>query len=418
MSDARVRFGEMFPHRVCINLDRRPERWERMQARFAEVGLGAVERFPAVEGGDLQLPADWPESAGAYGCLQSHLAVVRQARAQGRESVLIMEDDVLFAPGFHEEFVERVRGLPDDWDMLFFGCLHHDPPAPVAPGIGRLRASFSTFMYAVRQSVYDAFIFLNTRARCAVDRNNWRLQRRFNCYCFMPHLAWVDDSYSDAQGVAASHWYIRDSMVLRGEEVKSMEKRTAVIIPCDARGNRERGLRNLRFLARHYGGLFSVLIVDQGERPRLNREALPAGCEYVVVPEVTPEICYAASLERFAREKDYFIVNDGNVVCSRMEMRASLTKCLEHDAVGSFATYIDLDDADSDRLMGGRECHTESYQPRARRGRFREYFTATTDGLRRLCSHAGEPGAGMRTFDSPGSALCLSPGQPAQLING
>ena len=83
MNDARTQFREMFPHRVCINIDRRPERWERMQARFAKVDLGPVERFPAVDGEKLEVPAGWPESAGAYGCLRSHLAVVREARALG-----------------------------------------------------------------------------------------------------------------------------------------------------------------------------------------------------------------------------------------------------------------------------------------------------------------------------------------------
>ncbi len=415
MSEGRTQFREMFPHRVCINLDRRPERWERMEARFAEADIGPVERFSAADGRKLQVPATWPESAGAYGCLQSHLAVVRQARLEARESVLIMEDDVLFENNFHEEFEKRVRGLPADWDMLFFGCLHHDPPTSVAPGIGRLHASFSTLMYAVRQTVYEPFIFLNAGARCAVDRNNWRLQKRFNCYCFMPHLAWVDDSYSDAQGVVSNHWYIRDSMVLRGEEIKSMEKRTAVIIPYHENGDRKRGMRNLRFLARHYGALFSVLIVEQNERPCLSQSALPPGCEYSHVPERGDGSCYAAGLERFGGSKDYFIINDGNVVCSRMEMRASLSKCLEHEAVGSFATFIDLDELDSDRLLGGRECHTERYRPRARRGRFREYFTATKEGLLKLrssmsaCDCGEAPtDANLRTFDSPGSALCLS----------
>lgn len=28
MSESRTVFDEFFPHRVCINLDRRPERWE------------------------------------------------------------------------------------------------------------------------------------------------------------------------------------------------------------------------------------------------------------------------------------------------------------------------------------------------------------------------------------------------------
>jgi glycosyl transferase family 25 len=421
MSGSGTSLAEFFPHRVCINLDRRPERWERMQARFAAAGVGAVERFPAVDGGKLAVPAAWPESSGAYGCLQSHLAVVREARAQVRESILIMEDDVVFADGFHEQFQERVRGLPPDWDMLFFGCLHYEPPEPAAPGLGRLRISFSTFMYAVRQTVYGAFISLNERERYPVDRTNVILQKRFRCYCFMPHLAWVDESYSDAQGVPCTHWYIRDSMALGGERMKAVEKRTAVIIPYLETGDRERSVRNLRYLARCYGSLFSVLVVEQNEQPHLLRQALPPGCEYAHVPGPGREVACVTALERFAREKEYFIVSDANVVCTRMEMRASLAKCAEYDAVGSFATYLDLDEADSDLLLSGREYHTERYRVRARRGRFREYFTARTEGLRTLCTSA-LPGdgseaecPGMRIFDSPGSALCLAPGQPAQL---
>lgn len=419
MSDSRTAFTEFFPHRVCINLDRRPERWERMQTRFAAARVGAVERFPAVDG-NAGMPASWPYSSGAYGCLQSHLAVVREARAQKRESLLIMEDDVIFADGFHEQFQERVRTLPADWDMLYFGCLHYEPPEPAAPGFGRLRLSFSTFMYAVHRKVYDAFIFLNQRQRHPVDRNNLFLQKRFRCYCFMPHLAWVDDSYSDAQGVPCTHWYIRDSMALGGERMKAVEKRTAVIIPYRETGNRERSVRNLRYLARCYGSLFSVLVAEQNEQPHLLRESLPPGCEYAHVPGPGREGACIAALDRFAGAKDYFIVSDANVVCTRMEMRAGLAKCAEYDAVGSFATYLDLDEADSDLLLSGREYQTERYRVRARRGRFREYFTATTAGLRALCASAlnGESGdakcRGMRIFDSPGSALCLSQGQRAQ----
>jgi glycosyl transferase, family 25 len=416
MSGSSPAFAEFFPHRVCINLDRRPERWERMQARFAAAGMGTVERFPAVDGRG-GVPASWPFSSGAYGCLQSHLAVVREARAQELESILIMEDDVIFAEEFHNQFRERVRGLPDDWDMLFFGCLHYEPPEPVAPGLGRLRISFSTFMYAVRRKVYDAFIFLNERERYPVDRTNIILQKRSRCYCFMPHLAWVDDSYSDAQGVPCTHWYIRDSMALGGERMKAVEKRTAAIIPYRDTGNRGRSARNLRYVAQCYGQLFSVLIVEQNERPRLKREALPPGCEYAHMPGSGPQVACLTGLDRFAREKDYFIVSDANVVCTRMEMRASLIKCAEYDAVGSFATYLDLDETDSDLLLSGREYHTERYRVRARRGRFQEYFTATTAALPALCSSAlhGDGGdgecPGLRIFDSPGSALCLSQGE-------
>jgi hypothetical protein len=176
-------------------------------------------------------------------------------------------------------------------------------------------------------------------------------------------------------------------------------------------------VRNLRYVAQCYRQLFSVLIVEQNERPHFKREALPPGCEYAHEPGESRDLACVAALDRFAGEKDYFIISDANVVCTRMEMRAGLAKCAEYDAVGSFATYLDLDEIDSDLVLSGREYHTERYRVRARRGRFREYFTATAAGLRELCSSVlnGDGGdaecSGLRIFDSPGSALCLSPGR-------
>jgi glycosyl transferase family 25 len=415
-------FLTSFPYRVCINLDRRPERWQRMESRFAAFNLGPVERISAIDGFKVPIPSDWPESPGAYGCLQSHLLVVRRARAEGRESVLIIEDDVLLDERFHEKFNERVQNLPENWDMLFFGCLHHDPPVSVASGIGRLRGSFSTFMYVVRHTAFDAFIRLNSRAKQAVDRNNTILQRLFNCYCFLPHLAWVDDSYSDAQGLRTRHWYIKESMVLRGKEVETMEKQTALIIPY--RGGNERSLRNLRYLAGHYGALFEVLVVELDDHQSLDRTALPANCDYRFLKAegndrtVESVGSLAVGLKRYQQQKDYFIFNEGNVVCSRMEMRANLVKCGQYDMVSSFESYIDLNQSDSDRLMEGQSLATEDYLPRPRRSRSSEYFTVTKSALRALVEYFVLPVAsqevpvlpGLRIFDSPGSALCLFPG--------
>jgi len=70
-----------------------------MESRFSEFGLLPVERFSAVDGLKMPIPANWPESPGAYGCLQSHLSVIQRARAQGRESVLIIEDDGVAGKG-------------------------------------------------------------------------------------------------------------------------------------------------------------------------------------------------------------------------------------------------------------------------------------------------------------------------------
>ena len=109
--------NQLFPHKVCINLDRRPERWQRMQAEFARHGVEDVRRFSAVDGSTVQLPANWKHTAGAYGCLLSHIAVVQEARELGHKSVLIFEDDAVFDPEFEIKFGSFVEQVPFDWDI-------------------------------------------------------------------------------------------------------------------------------------------------------------------------------------------------------------------------------------------------------------------------------------------------------------
>src|SRR5215207_940988 len=113
----------LFPLTVCINLDRRPERWQRMQRAFAAQGIGPVQRFSATDGNNSVLPPNWIHTAGAYGCLDSHMRVVREARDAGVSSVLIFEDDAVFDPHLKDKFPIWITDLPSDWDMLFLGAL-------------------------------------------------------------------------------------------------------------------------------------------------------------------------------------------------------------------------------------------------------------------------------------------------------
>ena len=65
---------EAFPHRVCINLERRPERWREMRAKFERHGIHAVRRFAALDGRVLDIPPHWVHTPGAYGCRRSHVS--------------------------------------------------------------------------------------------------------------------------------------------------------------------------------------------------------------------------------------------------------------------------------------------------------------------------------------------------------
>ena len=229
---------QLFPHKICINLDRRPDRWQRMLAEFARHGIGGVRRFAAVDGSKVVLPASWSHSAGAYGCLLSHVAVVQEALAAGCESLLIFEDDAVFDPEFNIKFASFVNEAPPDWDLLYFGALHKDEPIKVTEHVYRITKANSTYAYALKRTVFEDFIALNRRAEHVLDMNAYALQERFKCYCFLPNLAWVQSEYSDVQNRLERHWYLEKSLVLFGAHVDRLLSETAIVL------DSSRGLSN------------------------------------------------------------------------------------------------------------------------------------------------------------------------------
>ncbi len=154
--------------------------------------------------------------------------------------------------------------------MLYFGALHKDEPVRVSENIVRLTRSNSTYAYALRETVFDAFIELNGRAEDVLDNNSFLLQRRFNCYCFMPHLAWVETDYSDAQQRLERHWYLKESLVLFGPRVDGLLADTTLVLAHHARdgarGEPEVPRRLLRLLLR---------AASRRRRRRAGRTAFP-----------------------------------------------------------------------------------------------------------------------------------------------
>lgn len=337
--------GEAFPYRVCINLDRRPERWQRMRAKFERHGIGPVERFAALDGEALDIPADWAHTPGAYGCLRSHVEVVREARRRGAPSVLVFEDDVVFDDELQKKFGRQIGQVPRDWDMLYFGALHKDEPAQVSENVVRLTRSNSTYAYALRETVFDAFVELNSRAEDVLDNNSFRLQRRFNCYCFMPHLAWVETDYSDAQRRLERHWYIQESLVLFGAQVDRLLAGTTLVLAHDAR----RATDNLSFLLDYYDFFFSphlsVVVVEQGERASLDPATLPPRCDYVFLPgDFDRALCFRAGLDRADASRRLCILSDSDIYLETLDLRGNLRMCERHDGATGFHELVELTD--------------------------------------------------------------------------
>jgi hypothetical protein len=110
---------------LCINLDRRPERWEAFKRNCP---IRGVHRFPAINGRAVRPPAWWRQGGGAWGCMLSHIRILEQALADGLDRgggvLLVLEDDALFPPDFAERAARFIRALPDDWEQAYLGGQH------------------------------------------------------------------------------------------------------------------------------------------------------------------------------------------------------------------------------------------------------------------------------------------------------
>lgn len=113
--------------KFVINLRDRADRRSEMECQLRRVGWRAQfsnsERPPNAGG--------FP-SIGARGCFESHLATLKRASAFSSH-VLIMEDDLNFAPGFSRLWEDACRALDEtNWSIFYPGHLLKESPDGLA----------------------------------------------------------------------------------------------------------------------------------------------------------------------------------------------------------------------------------------------------------------------------------------------
>jgi len=142
-----------FQHVRCINLKRRPDRWQAFTSQAFVPRK--VQRFNAIDGNtlltvseeDCQVEWDATNNAkydshiqppfnkictmGEVGCTLSHVALWKELVSKFKcngdsydnrsEAMLILEDDAIFHPSFLTSFAEMYKLVPKDWDVFYLG---------------------------------------------------------------------------------------------------------------------------------------------------------------------------------------------------------------------------------------------------------------------------------------------------------
>jgi len=156
--------ADLFTKTYAINL---PERVDRRKALMSELDsqkfrpqTRRLQLFPGIR---PETSAGFP-NRGVRGCYLSHLGVLQQALKEQLDSVLVLEDDVTFAPLFRERTGMIERELREQsWGFVYLGHQLAVTPTPgrcLLPFVGDI---LTAHCYGVHGSVLPELVrFLET----------------------------------------------------------------------------------------------------------------------------------------------------------------------------------------------------------------------------------------------------------------
>jgi hypothetical protein len=203
-----------FDRVVVINLDHRKDRWEALQQKLSKINwpFKEPERFSAYNGAKLPAPIGWTHGAGTWGCLLSHREVLSRAIQDNLDNVLVLEDDIFFAPDFENKVLSFIKGLPLDWDQIMLGGQFFDNSKvyDISPEIRKVSLCHRAHAYAVRGSFMRYMYSKLCSSYGHVDHILNTFQDRFSVYTPKHFLIGQDGSPSDISGMQDSPDLLRN----------------------------------------------------------------------------------------------------------------------------------------------------------------------------------------------------------------
>jgi GR25 family glycosyltransferase involved in LPS biosynthesis len=310
-----------------------------MRERFAHQGMFAVERRPAVDGKEENVPPAWVGMEGGYGCLRSHMQVVGEADSDGCDSLLVFEDDVEFAEDIPQRIDSVLRELPHDWSFLYLGGFHRRPLIQVSNIVGLASHTLATFAYAIRRPAFEMFLDFDLESAEAIDLRLSRLQTSRPFHCVQPNVAWVDCDFSDIQGSVSYHWYIKESLVIGDECDADLAGRVVLVVPRCVPAWREVDHAIVTLITDHFRQAIpdiKVIVDDEGLLPS------------------DPVECARRVSVGFDESVEYFLIAGSPVLFSRSHLLGALQMCRTHPAVSPFSELVQLSEFDTRRVLSGQ----------------------------------------------------------------
>lgn len=186
-------------HVFYINLESRSDRKQSVINELGKIGLSGT-RFNAIK-----------MVVGAIGCSMSHLEVLKMAKQNDYDHVVIVEDDIYFT---NPELFKRQLNIflsshQSDWDVVLLGGNNNGPYKRIDDSCVRVCRCQTTTGYIVQKHYYDILInniqnglnglmlYPNNDKLYAIDQYWFNLQSLHRWFLITPLTVIQKSTYSD-----------------------------------------------------------------------------------------------------------------------------------------------------------------------------------------------------------------------------
>ena len=176
----------------CINLDKRTDRWEKVTKDFQRLSNKmdiSIERVSAVA-----VP-----SRPQNGVTQSVQKIIKMAKEQQLEYVLVLEDDLFVVDP--DKVVECLNNAPEDWDMLSGGVYLFSKDKDFDTNWVKVKDFCSMHFIIIKKTVYDHILNMKISGR-HIDRalGSEVKKGKFKMYVMHPMPCQQASSFSNLRG--------------------------------------------------------------------------------------------------------------------------------------------------------------------------------------------------------------------------
>jgi GR25 family glycosyltransferase involved in LPS biosynthesis len=192
-----------------INLESRPDRKKFFENQMKMVRLNAI-RFNAIK-----------NSCGAVGCSLSHLALLKYAKKNNLDHILIMEDDIMFLnPQLFIHNLNNFLKNHKSFDVLIIAGNNMGEYTRIDENCVKVQHCQTTTGYLVKSHYYDKLIHnfeegvsnliknINLKDDYALDQYWTKLQLIDNWYLLTPLTVSQKPDYSDIENKHINYNYV------------------------------------------------------------------------------------------------------------------------------------------------------------------------------------------------------------------